>query len=250
MTTVPGDGVRLFAPEEAAMGGVLFIAAHPDDIDYACGGTVATLRAAGVEVGYCIATDGEAGGFDRSVARADVSALRRREQTAAATALGVSDIAFLGYPDGRLAPDMALRRDMAAVIRRSRPDVVVVPSPERNWRSIYAGHPDHLAAGEAAIAAVYPDARNPFAHPELIDQGLEPHTVRELWIMGPPSPNLAVDVTERLDQKVAALACHKSQGADAKEIVTMLREWGGGSAQSAGMSPGRLAELFFVLATG
>ncbi len=108
-----------------------------------------------------------------------MAAIRRREQLDAAQAVGVTDVTFLGFPDGRLLPDLDLRRDIARVIRQFRPDRVVAQSPERNWARIYASHPDHLAAGEAAICAVYPDARNPFAFPELLEEGLEPHTVPE-----------------------------------------------------------------------
>ena len=174
--------------------------------------TVATFVDRGIEVTYCIATDGEAGGNDRSLPRAEMAKIRRQEQVAAAAEVGVSDVSFLGYPDGRLEATLELRRDFTRAIRQFKPDLVIAPSPERNWDVIYASHPDHLAAGEAAVAAVYPDSRNPFAHPELLDEGLEPHTVPALWLMAAPGSNVAVDITDTLDRKVAALACHESQG--------------------------------------
>ena len=142
---------------------ILVVTAHPDDVDFGVAGSVAAWTDAAVDVAYCIATDGDAGGSDRSVSRADMAVLRREEQTEAAKVVGVTDVTFLGFPDGRLQPDLALRRAISGVIRRFRPDRVVAQSPERNWSRIYASHPDHLAAGEAAICAVYPDARNPFA---------------------------------------------------------------------------------------
>ena len=108
----------------------------------------------------------------------------------------MTDVRFLGHPDGRLQPTIELRRDISRVIRQVRPERVVTQSPERRWDFIFASHPDHLAAGEAAVCAVYPDARNPFAHPELLDEeGLEPWSVGELWIMGGPEANVAVETT-------------------------------------------------------
>ena len=129
---------------------------------------------------YCIVTDGDAGGSDRSIASA-LAGIRRDEQRAAAAVVGVQDVCFLGYPDGALVASNELRRDICRVVRTLRPDRVVCQSPERYWDAIGASHPDHLAAGEATVCAFYPDVRNPFAHPELLGEGLEPHTVRELW---------------------------------------------------------------------
>ena len=143
-------------PGSEGVGRILVVTAHPDDVDFGAAGTVATWTAAGIEVAYCIATDGDAGGSDRSVSRADVAALRREEQTDAAKAVGVSDITFLGFPDGRLEADLALRRAISRVIRQFRPDRVVCQSPERNWMAIYASHPDHMAAGEGRTVCRLP----------------------------------------------------------------------------------------------
>jgi LmbE family N-acetylglucosaminyl deacetylase len=200
----PDDGVRR----------VLVVTAHPDDVDFGSAGTVAAFTSAGLEVTYCVVTNGEAGGSDRELSRADMALLRQDEQRAAAGVVGVSDVRFLGHADGMVEPTIALRRDISRVIRQVRPERVLTQSPERNWDFIFASHPDHLAAGEAAVCAVYPDARNPFAHPELLEEeGLEPWTVTELWLMGPGGPNVAVavDTTATVDRKVAALMCHKSQ---------------------------------------
>ncbi|MDA8148628.1 MAG: PIG-L family deacetylase, partial [Actinomycetota bacterium] len=147
---------------DAAPGGdgvdrVLVVTAHPDDVDFGMAGTVSVWTKSGTEVAYCVVTDGDAGGSDRSVSRSDMAALRRDEQRAAAAELGVADVRFLGYPDGRLAATLDVRRDISRVIRSFRPDRVVAQSPDRNWQRIYASHPDHLAAGEAAACAVYPD---------------------------------------------------------------------------------------------
>jgi LmbE family N-acetylglucosaminyl deacetylase len=228
----------------------LVVTAHPDDVDFGAAGTVHTWTAGGVEVVYCICTDGDAGGFDPAVDRADIPGIRRAEQEAAAKAVGVHDVRFLGYPDGRLHATVELRRDISRVIRQVRPQRVLIQSPERNWARVGASHPDHLAAGAAAIAAVYPDARNPFAHPELLaDEGLEEWAVAETWVMAHPENNHHVDITDLFDVKLAALRAHVSQTAHMDGLEARLREWFGASAVAAGLAEGRLAERFFVVST-
>ncbi len=229
---------------------ILVVTAHPDDVDFGVAGSVAVWTHAGVEVAYCIVTDGDAGGSDRSVSRAEMAVIRREEQIEAARVVEVSDVTFLGFPDGRLTPSLELRQAITGVIRRFRPDRVVAQSPERNWERMYASHPDHLAAGEAAICAVYPDARNPFAFPALIEEGLEPHTVPELWVMSTERADRAVDATEFFDLKLAALRSHRSQVGDGGHLDELLRTWMSGNASAAGMPEGRLAEAFHVVATG
>src|SRR5580658_9189671 len=145
----------------------LVVTAHPDDVDFGAAGTVALWTDQGIEVTYCIVTDGDAGGHDPSVPRSSIAGIRRAEQTAAAKEVGVTDLVFLGYPDGALEVSIDLRWDISRVIRTVRPHRVVCQWPERNWRSIFASHPDHMAAGEATMCAVYPDARNPFAFADL-----------------------------------------------------------------------------------
>ena len=231
-------------------GRILVVTAHPDDVDFGAAGTVAVWTHAGIEVAYCIVTDGDAGGSDRSIRRADVAMIRRQEQLDAAKVVGVTDVTYLGFPDGRLAPDLDVRRAISGVIRRFRPDRVVAQSPERNWSRIYASHPDHLAAGEAAICAVYPDSRNPFAFPELVEEGLEPHTVPEMWIMATDRADRVVDTTEYFDLKLAALRSHRSQVGDGDHLDNLLRSWMSGTASAAGLPDGKLAEAFHVVATG
>lgn len=223
---------------------LLVVMAHPDDVDFGCAGTMAWLGDHGVQVTYCLVTDGDAGGHDRSVSREDMAALRRVEQTAAARAVGVKDLVFLGYPDGRVEPTIALRRDISRVIREVRPQVVVSQSPERHLDRIFASHPDHLAAGEAAMAAVYPDARNPFAHPELLEEGLEPWTVEEIWLSAHHSPTHAVDVTDYVDRKFEALLSHASQHPDPEGMELRVRDWMARTAAAMGLGEGRLAEAY------
>ncbi len=228
---------------------ILVVTAHPDDVDFGAAGSVAVWTNAGIEVAYCIVTDGDAGGSDRSVPRPQMAATRRQEQTAAALVVGVRDVTFLGFADGRLSADLELRKAISRVIRRFRPDRVVAQSPERNWARIYASHPDHLAAGEAAICAVYPDARNPFAFPELLEEGLEPHTVPELWIMATERADRVVDTTEFFDLKLAALRSHRSQVGGGEHLEELLTNWMSGTALAAGLADGRLAEAFHVVAS-
>ncbi len=143
-----------------------------------------------------------------------------------------------------------LRRDISRVIRQVQPERVVTQSPERNLDFIYASHPDHVATGEAAVDAVYPDARNPFAHSELLDvEGLEPWVVPELWVMGPGGHNvgIAVDTTATVDRKVAALLSHKSQLPDPDGVAQRVRDWARANATLAGLPEGRCAELFRVI---
>ena len=228
---------------------ILVVTAHPDDVDFGAAGTVATWTAEGREVAYCVVTDGDAGGFDPDGPRSEIPAIRRAEQMAAANTVGVTEITFLGYPDGRLESSVALRRDLSRVIRHFRPNRLVCQSPERSWERIYASHPDHLAAGEAAVCAVYPDARNPFAHPELAAEGLEPWTVSELWMMAGPSVNRWVDTTDQIQRKVAALLCHESQIADPDSLRKRIESWGASTAEGGGLGEGRLAEAFRVIDT-
>jgi LmbE family N-acetylglucosaminyl deacetylase len=231
---------------------VLVVTAHPDDVDFGAAATVASWTKAGIEVAYCICTSGDAGGFD-DTPRAEMGPLREAEQRAAAAVLGVEDVRFLRHPDGRLTPSLELRRDISREIRRFRPERVLTQSPEIWWQRLGASHPDHRAAGEAALAAVYPDARNPFAHPELLaDEGLEAWTVDELWIMGAPEDRVdhPVDVTDTLDRKVAALREHRSQTAHMDDLESRMRTWHAAWAERFGWGDGRLAEAFQVVPIG
>jgi LmbE family N-acetylglucosaminyl deacetylase len=233
--------------EPDAITRVLAVAAHPDDLDFGAAGTVAGFTARGVEVTYCLCTDGDAGGFDPDVARSQIPAIRQSEQRAAAALLGVTDVRFLGYSDGSLEATMGLRRDISRVIRQVRPQLMLVQSPERNWDRIPASHPDHMAAGEASLRAVYPDARNPFAHPTLlVDEGLEAWTVQELWVMGHPTIDHFIDITDTFATKVDALRAHTSQTEHLTELDAFLRGWATGHAARAGLAEGRLAEGFFA----
>ena len=229
---------------------ILVVVAHPDDVDFGSGGTIATWIAEGHEVVYCLVTDGQAGGSDNTVTREQVAQTRRLEQTAAAKILGVTELHWLGFQDGAVIADLNLRREISAVIRIVKPDRVLTQSAESNYSRIYASHPDHLATGEAAICAIYPDARNEFAFPELLsERGLAPHAVPETWIMAGPDPKHFVDTTDVLDQKIAALLCHESQHPDPAGLPARMRSWGEMIAKAGGLPAGRTAEAFLVIDT-
>lgn len=228
----------------------LVVAAHPDDVDFLASGTVARWTAAGTTVTYCVVTDGDAGGFDPQTLRTDVPELRREEQVRAAKAVGVNDVRFLGYADGAVEVTLDLRCDLSRVIRQVRPRRVVMHSPEINWLWLPDFHPDHRAAGEATLQAVYPDARNPYSHPQLLSkEKLDVWAVEETWMMGSPRVNHWVDVTEQFGAKVHALRAHVSQTAHLEDLEKVVRSRLAAQAAEAGMQHGRLAEAFQVVAT-
>lgn len=229
---------------------VLGVFAHPDDVDFGAGGTIARWVSEGLDVAYVIVTRGDAGGFD-DTPRDDMPDLREAEQRAAALELGVTEVEFLdGYADGTLTPSLALRRDLARALRRYRPDRVLTTSPLRRWERIAGpSHPDHLAVGEAATCAIYPDARNPFAFPELMnDEGLEPWVVREVWYLGGPAPDHVVDITTTYPAKLAALLRHRTQTSH-MDLDAVMRDRLATTARAGGLPDGRLAEAFTVLRT-
>jgi len=191
---------------------VLVVAAHPDDPEFGFGASVAKLAGDGADVFYVICTDGCQGGEDPSVPDAELSATRYTEQRAAAEVLGVKDVVFLGFRDGHLAPTVELRKAITREIRRFKPDLVLTHLPVRTLGvAIGASHPDHLAVGEATMSAVYPDARNPRAYPELLEEGLEAHKVKEVWLPGMDQADHFVDATGLVDRKIEAIMCHRSQ---------------------------------------
>ncbi len=228
----------------------LVVMAHPDDVDFGAGGTVARLVRDGVNVAYCLVTSGDAGGDSSRATPEERAVTREAEQRAAAAALGVSDLTFLRWPDGRVEVTLELRAALARVIRTQRPDLVICQSPERNYERIFASHPDHMATGEATLRAIYPDARNPHAFPELLAEGLEPHVVGEVWLSTSVGANLVVDITRTFDDKIAALRCHSSQVGDRRGLRKTMRAGARATAARARLGGQRLAESFRVITTG
>ena len=229
---------------------VLVISAHPDDSDFGASGTIAQWVKKGIEVAYVFCTNGDQGGEESGFTKEEMPAIRQREQREAGEAIGVTDITFLNYVDGHLEPTISLRKDLVRQIRISQPDRLVCQSPERNWDRIGASHPDHLAAGEAAIQAVYPDARNPFAFTDLLhEESLAPWRVKEVWVSAFANPDHFVDITDTFDLKMKALHAHASQTAHNENLETMVREWGQRNALAAGFAEGRIAESFKIVNT-
>lgn len=228
---------------------VLVVMAHPDDVDFGAAGTVANLTDAGVEVVYCIVTDGQAGGFDHTIPRSEMAAIRREEQTKAGAEVGVTELHFLGHMDGGVVVDIQLRHDISQIIRRVRPQVVITQSPLRNLASTYGSHPDHLAVGEATMCAVYPDARNPFAFAGMPCAELADWAVDEMWIANGPDAADVLDITHQLDRKLAALKAHASQHTDPDGLDERMRTWWQGIAEANGLPAGTSAESFRVVDT-
>lgn len=218
---------------------ILVISAHPDDADFVIGGTVAAWTRAGREVTYVCCTDGDKGGHDPNLPPAKLAETRQREQREAARRLGVRDVIFLGYEDGVLEPTLALRRDLVRVIRQLRPEAVVCQDPSRRWSGPqYINHPDHIAAGEASLAAVYPAAEMRWTFPELLAEGWEPHTVLDVYLFGTGEPDYWVDITDSIDTKIDALQAHESQ-VGGFPVDELIRRW---SRETAEGRPEEYAE--------
>lgn len=203
----------------------MVVVAHADDAEWGCSGTVARWCAEGWEVVYVLCTDGSKGSDDPEITSEELVKIRQQEQLNAGKVLGLHNIVFLGYEDSMLQPTLDLRRDIAREIRRYRPDVLICMGPTRRFTGNgYIGHPDHFASGEAALSAVFPTARDRLTFPELLQEGLEPHKVREVWIMEHDNADQYVDVTDYIETSIAALQQHKSQ-VTAEEADKYMRQW-------------------------
>lgn len=201
------------------------IMSHPDDAEFICGGTLAKWAEEGNEVVIVLITSGDKGSDDPEMTPERLAATREREQLAAARELGVSDVVFLRKTDGYLVPTLDLRRDLVRVIRQVKPDVVVCQDPTVHWADAsYINHPDHRAAGEAVMAAIFPAARNRMYFPELLEEGLEPYKVQEVYVAGAQNADTAIDITAQMPKKIAALKQHACQVGDF-EFEPMIWEW-------------------------
>ena len=206
----------------------MVVVAHADDAEFGCSGTVAKLCSEGWEMVYVMCADGSKGSSDREITHEELVRIRRQEQINAGKVLDLKDVVFLDHEDSLLQPTLELRRDIAREIRRYKPDVVICWYPLRNLDGGWGvGHPDHLAAGEATLAAVFPTARDHMTFPELLEAGFEPHNVAEVWIIGHPEPDLWIDVTDHIDTAAKALMQHVTQmnGRDEAWAHDLMREW-------------------------
>ena len=223
-------------PDREEVGGrAMVVVAHADDAEWGCSGTVARWCAQGWEVVYVLCTDGSKGTEDPELTGEELVKIRQREQLDASKVLGLHKVVFLGYEDAMLQPSIELRRDIAREIRRYRPDILVCLSPQRHLDGDgYVGHPDHLASGEAALSAVFPSARDRLTFPELLEEGLEPHKVAEVWIMDQDNADQYVDVTDYIDTAIAALQAHASQVGE--DVAKHMRNWRSRTGEKVGFA--------------
>ena len=205
----------------------MVVVAHADDAEWGCSGTVALWCKRGVEVTYVVCTDGGKGSDEPDMTSERLAQIRRKEQLAAAKVLGVKEVVFLGYEDAMLQANLELRRDVVRQIRKFKPDILITQNPSRSIKDAkYIDHPDHLATGEATMSAVFPAARDRLTFPELLEEGLAPHKVKELLIMDwNDFADTWIDVSESIATAIEALNQHRSQGipGEADELMRLER---------------------------
>jgi LmbE family N-acetylglucosaminyl deacetylase len=204
---------------------ILVILAHPDDPEFFCGGTLTRWIDAGHEVNYLLLTKGDKGSEDPSIPPEELMKTRVNEQRAAANVLGVKDITFLNYPDGFVIPSIEMRKEIVRHIRMLKPQIVVTSDPTNLFiRGIHINHPDHRNAGMVTLEAIFPAAGNHFYFPELLDEGLQPHTPEEVWVSLTHEPGVTIDITPFWHIKLDALLQHKSQIGDPGQFVIKMQE--------------------------
>ncbi|MBI3129612.1 MAG: PIG-L family deacetylase [Candidatus Tectomicrobia bacterium] len=218
---------------------ILFIAAHPDDLEFRSAGSAAVWAGQGRRVEYCLCTSGEKGfngNGSRGLSLEERWTIREAEQRAAAEVLGVADVHFLRHPDGELENTPDLRRDLVRMMRRVKPDLVVSGDPAMaSFDSFYGYHRDHRSANQAIFDALYPAVGNPNFFPELLAEGLEPHHPKEVYFSHPAKPDVWVDIAPVFEIKMRALACHKSQIGDVEELISHMRDWSKRMAEGSGL---------------
>ncbi len=253
MTTPAPHGSAIDQPPEPGPPAkVLSIHAHPDDQEFTVGGTLAKWARAGSEIITICVTSGDAGSNKYTppdMTREKLIPIREAEQRSACRVLGINEVVFLRYPDSALVPSIELRRDLCRIIRRYRPDAVLCGDPTvRYYGNGYLNHPDHRVVGDAALDAVFPDAVTRFIYPELLDEGLEPHQVKEVYIHGSERPDVFIDIHDTMETKLAALAEHRSQLGD-WDPREMLTEWAKEQGKARGLEAAE-AYLKMVLGSG
>ena len=204
----------------------LVVSPHPDDVDFSCAGTVSKLVKEGNRVEELIVSDGSKGIHKTGFGGDKLVELRKKEQRNAGKVLGVKEVSFFGETDGEVENTKNLRKKLVAFIRQRKPDVVMCPEPFV-FRFDRAGilHRDHRNTGEAVFDAVYPAAGNTSFFPELLKKNLKPHSVQELWFWGSSKPNLVIDISKTIHQKIQALSCHASQIRDMQAVESRIKEW-------------------------
>lgn len=212
----------------------MVIFAHPDDCEFIAAGTVAKWAAEGCRVIYVSCTSGDKGTSDQEFDPQKLIETREQEQRDAAAAAGVEEVEFLRYMDATLVADLELRKELTRMIRKHQPEALICPDPTARWvGQEYIQHPDHIAVGEASLAAVFPSARDHLTFRDLLDEEeLEPHKVTHVLLSGAKEPDMWIDISEVIEKKIAALKAHKSQVED-WDPSDMLREWASGTADEA-----------------
>ncbi len=189
---------------------IMVVMAHPDDAEFGVAGTVVKWVRGGKDVVYVVCTNGDKGTSDAKMKPEKLAAIREKEELAAAKVLGVREVVFLRHPDQNLEDTPEFRKEIVRLIRMYRPEIVITSDPYRR----YIWHRDHRIAGQVTLDALYPYARDLLAYPDLVEQGFQPHKVKEVWLWASEEPNYYSDVTDTFDIKIAALHCHKSQFGD------------------------------------
>lgn len=216
---------------------VLLVAAHPDDPDFSSAGTVANWVRSGIEVVYILATSGDKGTPDKDMARSALGSRREDEQRAAAQRVGVKEVVFLRFPDGELMPSLELRGAVTRMIRKYKPYAVMTHDPlTLFYNNEFINHPDHRAIGQATVDAIYPTARDPLQFHEQILEGLEPHKVKEIYLWGSDQPNVLVDISDTIGDKIEALKMHVSQVGEAKELEERVKSRASMAGELYGLS--------------
>ena len=214
---------------------VIVVIPHPDDAELRMAGTVARWTREGKDVIYVVCTNGDKGTNDPNVKPEELADIREQEQLAAAKILGVREVAFLRHPDQALEDIPEFRKEIVRLIRIYRPDTVVTVDLSRRYN-----HRDHRITAQVTIDAVFPSAGT-ISYPDLLEQGLHPHRVKEILFCGTENPNYYVDITDTIDIKIAALRCHKSQVGDRPEFGEWMRRMARMSAEGQNYE---LAEAF------
>jgi LmbE family N-acetylglucosaminyl deacetylase len=212
----------------------MVVVAHPDDAEFMCAGTIAKWAKSGCVVTYVVITKGDKGSDDPNMTSERLTAIREEEQRAAGAVLGVRNYEFMGYPDGYLQPSLELRRDVTRLIRRHRPFVLVTFDPtNRFFSDNYVNHPDHRVAGDVALDATFPSARDRLTFPELLVDGYQPWKVRQIWLSGAAEANVYIDISDTLALKKEALLKHPSQLDEG--VVGFAEQWAAETGKPQGL---------------
>lgn len=238
-TPAPNPNGQPYFPESA-----MAIMAHPDDVEFSCAGTLALWARAGARISIVLCTSGDVGIAREDITRQQAAAIREAEALAAAEVMGAAEVKFLREPDGMLQATLDLRKRLVREIRRFRPEVVVCGDPTVMWAgNFYINHPDHRAAGTAAVDAIFPAAGQPHLFEELAAEGLTAHKVRKVYVTNWREGDTWVSIDDTIDVKVAALKAHKSQMGE-WDVEKNIKEWAADRAKDHGM---QYAEIFRVI---